>query len=445
MRLIVNDGRRTRLEVGDEDRPSGGIRSAALALCMTLARRGHEVHLFGLCPNPGTRNGVGFHDRSEFARFTRAHPADALILIPDVLPLLMPAPARARVVWTGNAFVGGDCALTVRWTWAEGMGRRGETARLYSMALLHPYADGIFVVGQWQGAHVRETLDIPASKFSVVYNGVALEYYRGPPPARHRHRLVYTSQARRGLDVLLRIFPRVRAAVPEAELHIFTYEQYDTSDGRPDLGGLDQPGVYWRGRFGKSEVACKLRCAGIMAYPCTIAETFCTSVAEAQAAGLPVVTSERAALTERVSDGVDGLLIPGKPRKPGYQLAFLEAVVRLLRDDDLWTAMGREAAKKAHRLYDWDAIAMGWEEQLERLVAGREPHLPRVDPGLDLLDPSLLTLAKGEARAQVPPALAEQWLRIAWTSYGYDPHSTPGLRRGTVQAGGAGSAERAAG
>src|SRR5262249_2002236 len=160
--------------------------------------------------------------------------------------------------------------------------------------------------------------------------------------------------------------------------------------------------------------------AAVMAYPCTFKETFCLAVAEAQAAGLPVVTSDRAALAERVTDGVDGFLIPGRPGKPkGYEEAFVQAVVRLLREDDLWGRMGAEGGAKPHRLYDGEAIADGWEEQLTDLAWRRDPLPPPLDPGLDLLDPRLLTLTEGEASARVPPALAAQWLREAWASYGY--------------------------
>ena len=192
-----------------------------------------------------------------------------------------------------------------------------------------------------------------------------------------------------------------------------------------------QPGVCWRGSLSKSALASELRSAAIMAYPSTFKETFCLAVAEAQAAALPVVTSDRAALAERVSNGVDGFLIHGKPEHPPeYEAAFVAAVVRLLAEDDLWTRMGEEAAKRAHQLYNWDAIAAGWEEELNRLAMGREPLPPRLDPGLDLLDASLLTVTEQGASARVPAALARQWLREAWTAYGYAPSTIPGLPPG---------------
>lgn len=431
LRLIVtygNYGKSPLIEL-EKDRAMGGCKSALLALCPELARRGHDVHVFAKGAPSVQRDGVYFHDREEFARFCLAYPPDALVIIPELLPLLLPVHARARVVWTGNISRQGDYALVAPWVWEKDLGRQGEQARLYSTGLLWPYADGFVVKSQWQARNLGKKFGMPSSMFTVAYNGVPLKYYQGPAPARHRYRLVYASQARRGLGPLLRMFPQLRAAVPEVELHIFGYEYGDTET----LGNVQtvfpeasQSGVHWRGCLSKSALASELRSAAIMAYPCTFPETFCTAVAEAQAAGLPVVTSTKGALAERVSHGVDGFLIPGTPEtSPEYEAAFVKAVVRLLKDEDLWTQMGHEAAKRAHYIHNWEVVAAGWEEALTRLVAGREPLPPRLEPGLNLLHPSLLTVTEKGGNAQVTKALAREWLHAEWASYGYGPETIP--------------------
>jgi glycosyltransferase involved in cell wall biosynthesis len=431
MRILVNYGRPSPLEPeqASPERKMSGIRTAAVALCAALVRRGHEVHLFSRCSRPGVHQGVCFHDRSSFARFTETQPVDVLVVVPEVLPLLMPVRARVRLIWSGNAFEMGDCALAEPWSWAPQLGRAGETARLYSMAHLHQYADRLVVKSEWQARDMQERLGIPAGKFTVAYNGVPLEFYGGSPPERNRYRLVYTSQARRGLDVLLRLFPRIRMAVPHAELHVFgcEYKVAGLDGAPPTVRDLVQDGVFWHGALGKRALASELCMSGLMAYPCTFKETFCTAVAEAQAAGLPVVTSAHSALTERVTDSVDGLLIRGNPHEPDYERAFVAAVVQLLQDDQTWRRMSAEAARKARRLYDWDVIAAEWEQEMQCLVTGREPEPPTLAPSLDLVDPELLRLSEPGASAEVPAALASQWLRAAWASYGYEPSTVPGL------------------
>jgi len=370
-------------------------------------------------PNQGD---VRFHDRSTFASFTRSSPSDVLILVPELLPLLMPVQARARVVWSGNAHTGGDCALAVPWTWAPEIGPRGNRARLYPIRILHPYVERFAMKSRWQAGYVAKTQGVPREKFAVLYNGVRLGLFRGPDPERDDRRLVYTSQARRGLDVLLELFPDIRAEVPGTELHVFGYEY--RHDGA--AGAKDQPGVVWRGTLGKADLARELRSATLMTYPSTFKETFCTSVAEAQAAGLPVVASDKAALAERVSDGVDGFVIPGPAGEAAFRQGFVQAVVRLLRARDLRSRFGAAAAAAALSDYDWDRIVAQWDAMLTELAAG-PPTAPAVDPSLDLLDASLLRIEEPGAAAQVPTELAERWLREEWASYGFDPAEVPGL------------------
>ncbi len=428
LRLVVTYGRDAPLDPARAlEGPLSGIRAAAVALCAALARRGHDVHFFSPGARPGRYDGVAFHDRGEFATLAARFEADVLIAIPEILPMLMPLRTRARVVWTGNAFAAGDSLLAARWDWAPEIGRAGRTARLYSIGLLDSSIDAYIVKSCWQADYVSRSLSIAPEKFLVAFNGVPLEHYRGPAPRRHRHRLVYASQARRGLDVLLHLFPTIRAAVPSAELHVFGYE-YDAPHRPPDLPGARQPGVHWRGALPKARLAQELRSAAIMAYPCRFKETFCTAVAEAQAAGLPVVTSNRAALSERVSSDIDGFLVAMDSEEPSYRTAFVDAVVRLLRDDELWIRMGRSAQEKAFRVYDWERIALIWEQYLYQLTAGRRSAPPQLHPELDFLDPSLLVVSDRGRSAAVPAPLAEVWLRSAWAAYGYEGSTTPGLR-----------------
>lgn len=375
--------------------------------------------MFGRCPEPGVVSSVEFHDRVALAGFAATRAVDALVVIPDLLSLLMPIPARSRVVWTGNAFAGGDCALSSPWVWAPEIGRTGRVARLYPISILERLIDRLVVKSEWQAAYVGH-LGVPVEKVAVIYNGVPLEHYDGPPAVRHPHRLVYASQPRRGLDVLLRLFPRIRAVVDDAELHVFGYDVDLSAAGSH---AADQPGVVVRGRLTKSALAREFQSAAVMAYPCTFKETFCTAVAEAQAAGLPVVTADRAALRERVTDGVDGSTLAGAPGTPEFDDAFVAAVVNLLVDESLRRRQATAAATKARQNYDWADIAGRWEWHLGNATVGL-PTLPPVND-LDLLAPTLLRIEDRGHTATVPPSLAAEWLLEGWASYGFDPRGAP--------------------
>jgi glycosyltransferase involved in cell wall biosynthesis len=426
MRIVFVDGRQVALQPSSgEDRPLPAIQSALLTLTRLLAGRGHEVHVFAWNSAPDEVAGVAFHDRSDLARFARSGAVDALVVVPEVLPLLMPIEARARMVWTGNAYSRGDSAISRRWIWDPEKGKRGRVARLYNLGLFASHVDRIVVGSHWQSRYVHEATGVPMRKLDVIPIGVPLEYYSGSPPSRSAHRIVYTSQPRRGLRVLLRLFPQIRAAVPDAELHVFGYDWASGSPEFRDMGVVRQPGVQLKGSLSKSQLAFELRSAAVMAYPCTFKETFCVAVAEAQAAGLPVVTTRSGALPERVDDGVDGFVVPGDPKGDDFGSQFVEAVVRLLMDGMLRERLGAAGAEKARSSFDWRLIATHWERVLESCTGGGA-KVPPLEPNLDLLAPSLLQIRK---RVQVPALQAARWLREEWASYGFDADRIPGLAR----------------
>ena len=413
MRIIVNYGKNKTL-VSDDERGMGGVAGSALNLSLALGRRNHDVHLFARCPDPGPLKGIVVHDRSELAEFARAEPADVLILIPQLLCVLMPIPASARVVWTGNAYSRGDAAIHRPWDWAPELGRKGRRVQLYRMDLLHPLVDRVVVGSKWHAGRLSENAAVPAAKVRVIYLGVRFDHFEPDASAPHRTRLIYASQPRRGLDELLRLFPRIRESVPDAELHVL-----GTGPGEAP------PGVRFHGWVDKHRVAAELQASAVMAYPTSFLETFCLAVAEAQTAGLPVVTTDLGALAERITPGDDGVLVSGTPGDPLYDRSFTDAVIHLLENERLRRSMGDAARAKARRLYDWDEIAHCWERELLEIVPGRRPAAPSAD--VDLLAPSSLRHTSGGKSVQIDPDLAERWIREEWASYGYDPLRVPGL------------------
>jgi glycosyltransferase involved in cell wall biosynthesis len=179
------------------------------------------------------------------------------------------------------------------------------------------------------------------------------------------------------------------------------------------------PGVFYRGRLSKVALAEELAQASVMAYPSTLSETFCTSVAEAQAAGVPVVCAAKAALAERVTHGVDGLLVEGDASTDAFGDRFVDEIVRLMQNDARRARMGMAAIETARRDYAWPGIAKQWEDELSALTEGRRAAEPPV-PDVDLTDDSLLEVRDRGRRATVPAHLAEDWLQRAWSSYGFE-------------------------
>ena len=91
----------------------------------------------------------------------------------------------------------------------------------------------------------------------------------------------------------------------------------------------------------------------------SLAEPFGMVLAEAMAAGVPVVASRVDGMTEVVEDGVTGVLVP-----PGDPAALAAGIVRALEARDTMGPAAREAARR----FDADAYADRVHRLLEELL-----------------------------------------------------------------------------
>jgi glycosyltransferase involved in cell wall biosynthesis len=150
----------------------------------------------------------------------------------------------------------------------------------------------------------------------------------------------------KGIEVLLAAFARVAAAVPRAILHVVGAYDVRYFDGvlMPDvtrLGLADR--VRFHGHQPAAVVADLLSKAAVLALP-TLMDTAPNVLAEARAAGVPVVASAVGGIPELVEDGVDGLLVP-----PGDPESLGAAIVRLLNDPAAAAAIAERGRARVRR------------------------------------------------------------------------------------------------
>jgi glycosyltransferase involved in cell wall biosynthesis len=106
------------------------------------------------------------------------------------------------------------------------------------------------------------------------------------------------------------------------------------------------------------------RCLSLVA-PSIWPEPFGIVVAEALAAGRPVVASAIGGIPEIVRDGCEGLLVP-----PGDVVALTGALERVCRDEQLREALAANALRRAER-YTPDAVLPRLEDAYERVLSVR--------------------------------------------------------------------------
>jgi glycosyltransferase involved in cell wall biosynthesis len=365
------DGRTPR------DQGLGGTESAVVYLAEAFAHRGHRCVVFNGCSEGRSVNGV------EYARW-ESMPARCIGDRPDVLVAIRSWDTIGRlrlaplqIFWTGDAF---------DQPYVQALSKTEARAEI----------DVFMLQSDWQAATFQSHHTIPVVQIIKTTLGTAasanVDTRRAVCAARPR-RLAYVSTPFRGLDVLLDLFPRIRKACPDAELHVFSSmrvygvtaadDQYDVLYRK--ARALE--GVTLVGSLPQLELAERLEQCRVLAYPNHFEETFCIAAAEAQAAGCPVVTSALGALPETVGDA--GTCIPGDSRSARYQNAFIAECVDLLTNDARWQTMSDRARARAATRFSWPAIAEHWEAvcvaglrtepfEMERIAI----HLANDRPGL---------------------------------------------------------------
>lgn len=167
--------------------------------------------------------------------------------------------------------------------------------------------------------------EVLSSKVHVFGNAIEPRYFDGPGTPERPRIALYSSSPDRGLDVLLRLWPRVREAVPDAELHYCYSSVYhrvaeanpEVAKFRDTINELRGVGVKDLGSLDQKALAKKMRTCAVWLAPSwhgptsePFFETYCIGAQEAAAAGCCVIVSDWGALTERVEDAVNSISIP---------------------------------------------------------------------------------------------------------------------------------------
>jgi glycosyltransferase involved in cell wall biosynthesis len=169
--------------------------------------------------------------------------------------------------------------------------------------------------------------------------------------------VIFTSNPERGLLWLVDIWiKKIKVSVPNAKLHIFA--GHKTYGGRNkdkiknilnSVRDLKDPSITLFDPIPKKELFNKLLNYRAMLYKGDPGETFCLSVAEAQALGIPCVVKPIGSLGERVKNKITGIVADNDED-------FSIGAISILKEDKVWMNY-RDNSLKFQRDYHWEKIA----------------------------------------------------------------------------------------
>lgn len=231
-------------------------------------------------------------------------------------------------------FHGYDINIDRKW-WEAGYG--GRRMRSYPERLLklaaQPRVRFIAVSDTIRRRAI--SFGIPADKISVSYIGIDAASFAqsGPPVHQRARRVLFVGRLveKKGCEYLIKALSRIQLAVPDVSLTII-------GDGelREDLQRLSHRLGVWaifRGAVSNAEVMQELQRTRVLCLPSVRAangdlEGLPIALLEAQASGVPVVTSTLGGAAEGIDYGVTGLTFDERDVE-----GLADRLVRLLTDD----------------------------------------------------------------------------------------------------------------
>jgi glycosyltransferase involved in cell wall biosynthesis len=306
--------------------PLGGSQSALCYLAEAMAKLGHDVFLLNCTSISGLSRGVTclhWRDSGEVLQSL-----DAIIVLSIA--------GQGRQI---RKLIGKHTRLIL---WLHTIPSQPVVETLQNQEERDVY-NGFAVISEWQRDQYYQHFNIDSSKTSILRNAIATTFSgifpentsivkeKSQPPV-----LAYTSTPFRGLNILLAVFPLIRAAVPGTRLKVFSsmkvYQISETEDEYTELYRQCQEteGVEYIGSIPQPDLARELQSITVLAYPNTYPETSCITVMEAMASGCRIVTSNLAALPETTAGFAN--LIPIQEDWEVYKNQFTEAIIQNLQN-----------------------------------------------------------------------------------------------------------------
>ncbi|MEP7311785.1 MAG: glycosyltransferase family 4 protein [Pseudomonadota bacterium] len=203
--------------------------------------------------------------------------------------------------------------------------------------------DHIFVMG----SHVKPALElsygVDPDKITVVGSGPGLDLdivRDGQVKNTASRRILFVGKLAevKGLDVLLRAFPRVREIFPDAVLDVVT--------GKPVSG----PGVVFHGNIDLSQLGNLFYSANVFAMP-AYKEPLGLVFLEAMLSKAACIGTTTGSMPEIIREGETGYLV-----QPGDHIALAERICDMLREPVRTQRMAELGYASAKAYWHWDGV-----------------------------------------------------------------------------------------
>jgi tetratricopeptide (TPR) repeat protein len=233
----------------------------------------------------------------------------------------------------------------------------------------------VICLTNWHVDYFIQNFPMFKDKSEAFYYGVDIERFK--PEMKVRNSFIYSSFPNRGLLPLLQMWPKIKRAIPDATLNVYSdingkwvnEVAKDQMDAIREILAQGLESVTVHGWVSKDALAKAWSKADIWLYPCIFQETFCLTALEAAATKTLAIGTPLAALNETIGDR--GILIQGDPIKEEWQNRAVDELVSILNQPVKKTAL-------IEKNYQW-ALESTWKQRgkefMEKYLDSEQPDM----------------------------------------------------------------------
>jgi 2-polyprenyl-3-methyl-5-hydroxy-6-metoxy-1,4-benzoquinol methylase/glycosyltransferase involved in cell wall biosynthesis len=328
----------------------GGSETSAYYMAKELAALGHHVTVFTGHKGTGKWDGVTYE---WFGDLSEENPLgnrfDYVMQVPFDVLIIQRHPAGFLRKHNSK--------LNLWWLHDLALKRNSGFANAHLVNV-----DKILTVSEFHRNQVSEIYDIRKEHIIATTNGVDYDLFDDlKDSVREPNSLFYMARPERGLMNL--VGPEsIMEMLPDCHLYVCGYD-----NTVPQMESMykylwsrceELPNVTNLGHLGKKELYRALSKTMLYVYPTTFEDTSCIAALEANAAGVPFMAHEIAALPETMKDA-GAMFVPLKDGKVDKR-KFADTVERVFKDKTLYDSLVRKSLSKRQTWADaakqWDAL-----------------------------------------------------------------------------------------
>jgi glycosyltransferase involved in cell wall biosynthesis len=369
---------------------SGGTGAYVYYLSHSLQKLGHNVHVVARDKQDSEKivNGIQVHyvkgvgnALTRYWRFARSaskkieelNKQNGFDIIHSNLPLVpsfaIPNDSAKAIVCAVHSTWKGEAIVTKRDNPKElnpnekAMIRFNFVLRAYEKKLMKR-SDALIAVSKYTVDELTELYGIKEEKIHVIYNGVDMEKFKPRPNRAEMYRefgleedhkivlFVGRLYHRKGLEILLRSIPPVLREFSKVKFVIsgkgFKKKEENLRILAQELN--IEENVKFLGYVPDEKLPSLYSASDIFVLP-AIYENFPFAILEAQATGLPVISTKVGGIPEFLVDNENGFVID-----PGDSIQLTQRLLALLQDAKLAKEMGDRGRKLIEEKFDWRII-----------------------------------------------------------------------------------------